>query len=685
MENLDSLYDAMLAHGLTPPKDIEQGKLIRFSDNGKPGDKAAWVLLFPDRLGAVFGSWRGGWSDVWQAHRTKPMSDAERVAFRETAAKAKAGAETARKADYAAIAVQARKIWEAASPAPTDHPYLVSKGITADGLRVAQDGRLLFPVHGPDDSLQSLQYIASDGSKMFLYGGKMAGGRFTIQHREDGSLVLVEGVATGKSVAASMPVATVVACFTAGNLMAVARDLRGRHPGRNIIIAGDDDTETNGNPGRTKAEAAAKEVDAQAIFPPGGGDWNDHVKAHGIQLTADALAAAIKPPKRIFTPIADLLANPRPVDWLIKHYIPRKAVIVLLGQPGRGKTYLALDWACHIATGRTWTGNKVKESATVLYIAGEGQDAIQRRLAAWHTMLGGLHVAPLSVSKTAIHLNDPNAFAKMNAEIEALPKPPALLVVDTVARCLVGDENGPEAMSGFVAAMDKIKETYGCAVIALHHPSKANPTDPRGHSSLLGAIDATFLLQQGGDDGTILLLNTKQRGGMPSPPIAFKFRSVELPQGYRDPDEPNVSVWESVLEQADMPVDTADDPEKGLKDKQRLALAVLRRLVAEAERNLVQNGSKDSIGARVEIKVWRDATKQEGIEAKHFARIAKSLADRGIVVMDGTLVRLQSEESSNHQIDPNGVFEPSQGHPPPPNPFRVWEGGSGSGPEMGDE
>ncbi|MBU2753575.1 AAA family ATPase [Acidithiobacillus sp. CV18-2] len=685
MSDLAELFDAMEARGLQPPRHLEPGKRVRFPDGGKIGDKAGWCLLFHDMQGAVFGSWRGGWTESWQAKRGAPMSEAERAAFRAMVAKARQDAEGERQAEYAAAAERAQKAWETAAPAPADHPYLVAKKIDPDGLRVASDGRLMAPVHGPDGALQTLQYIGPDGGKMFLSGGKMAGGRFAIQTREDGPLVLVEGIATGKSIASAMPDASVAACFSATNLAAVAKDLRAKHPARNIVIAGDDDTRTAGNPGRTKAELAAQEIGAQAVFPDGCCDWNDYQRAHGIEATGAALQAAISPPKKIFTRIGEILANPQPIDWLIKHYIPRKAVIVLLGQPGRGKTYLALDWACHIATGREWAGNKVKGALPVCYVAGEGRDAIQRRLAAWHTLHGGLQDAPLSVSETAIRLNDLAAFKMMDAEIMAMAHPPALLVVDTVARCLDGDENGPEAMGGFVRAMDQIKDKHGCAVVALHHPSKANPRDPRGHSSLLGAIDATFLLE-GRDGGTIVLLNSKQRGGRPSKPVAFEFKSVELPRGYRDPDEPLIPVWESVLEQQEMPIDEANDPERGLKDKQRLALSVLRQLIAEAQRNLMQIG-RDPTTAKIESKDWRDAAKKEGIEPRHYSRIAKSLIERGLVVVDGAFVALK-EESPNHQTGPNDVNGPAQISPNTPHTLKgvgVWCMGFGVNDEVRKE
>ena len=42
-----------------------------------------------------------------------------------------------------------------------------------------------------------------------------------------------------------------------------------------------------------------------------------------------------------------------------------------------------LDWAGCIATGKAWAGNKSKKGG-VLYIAGEGQSGVGKRIKAWN-------------------------------------------------------------------------------------------------------------------------------------------------------------------------------------------------------------------------------------------------------------------------------------------------------------
>ena len=58
-------------------------------------------------------------------------------------------------------------------------------------------------------------------------------------------------------------------------------------------------------------------------------------------------------------------------SFVIKGLIPECSFASIYGPSGSFKSFLALDWACHIATGKDWDGHKVKQGA-VLYVAGEG-------------------------------------------------------------------------------------------------------------------------------------------------------------------------------------------------------------------------------------------------------------------------------------------------------------------------
>ncbi|WDN62374.1 toprim domain-containing protein [Xylella fastidiosa subsp. multiplex] len=79
-------------------------------------------------------------------------------------------------------------------------------------------------------------------------------------------IVIGEGYATVAQVSQALGYGTVVA-FDAGNLEGVAKALHKSFPDKPILIAGDDDQSLPNNPGKTKAQEAARAVDGTAFFP----------------------------------------------------------------------------------------------------------------------------------------------------------------------------------------------------------------------------------------------------------------------------------------------------------------------------------------------------------------------------------------------------------------------------------
>jgi putative DNA primase/helicase len=267
---------AMCAAGLTPSDAIAPGRFHRFPGDGKRnGNTAGWCKLFNDGRGGVFGDFATGLVESWRAERPGPMRQSEREAFWRKVEESKAQAEAKQKKEQAQAARVASKRWEAATPARADHPYLVRKGIKAHGVR--QDGDdLVAPMRDASGKLCSLQFIAPDGNKKFLPGGRVRGCYYAIG-KLDGAVCVAEGLATAASIHEATECA-VAATFNAGNLEPVAvalRDkLREKYGDELIIICADDDNRTTGNPGLAKATEAALAVgiSARLAVPDFGND-----------------------------------------------------------------------------------------------------------------------------------------------------------------------------------------------------------------------------------------------------------------------------------------------------------------------------------------------------------------------------------------------------------------------------
>ncbi|WOQ13812.1 DUF927 domain-containing protein [Aeromonas media] len=169
------------------------------------------------------------------------------------------------------------------------HLGAVNRTLIREGGENYPAGSLVIPLTNEAGDLVNVQLIGHDGSKRYLAGGQ----KVEAFHRiEGGELVAVcEGYATGVSVNSAIS-GTVYCAMDAGNLQAVAQIARHQHPEARILLCGDNDEGTKGNPGKTKAEQAAIAVGGLVALPPVAGDWNDYHQANGLTKTQEAIMSA---------------------------------------------------------------------------------------------------------------------------------------------------------------------------------------------------------------------------------------------------------------------------------------------------------------------------------------------------------------------------------------------------------
>lgn len=266
------------------------GEIHRFHVPGdKGGSQNGWYVLYLDGIASgAFGSWKAGTTATWCSREPADPREAEQVRQRVAEARAKREAQQLRQQKQAAD--KSRRWWRDARRADPAHLYLVAKGVRPHGLRQRGD-ELLVPLYA-DGELVNLQRISPDGSKRFVFGGRVKASYSPLgSFSPDRPLCICEGWATGATLHEDGGY-TVAAGVNAGNLRAVAMALRAKYPAAEIIIAGDDDRLTDGNPGRTFANEAAAAAGALVTFPewpPGAPetltDFNDLAvwsKANGV-------------------------------------------------------------------------------------------------------------------------------------------------------------------------------------------------------------------------------------------------------------------------------------------------------------------------------------------------------------------------------------------------------------------
>ena len=78
----EQFRDAIQSAGLIAPADITpDGKLRRFSSNGKKSDDSGWYVLHSEGIPAgSYGDWRTGISQSWRADVGRALSPQEETA-----------------------------------------------------------------------------------------------------------------------------------------------------------------------------------------------------------------------------------------------------------------------------------------------------------------------------------------------------------------------------------------------------------------------------------------------------------------------------------------------------------------------------------------------------------------------------------------------------------------------------
>ena len=281
---------AIAAAGLTPPDSIiADGKIHRFTTNGKRGDDAGWYILHLDNIPAgSFGNWREGRTETWCSIERSVQTPEQQKQYATLLKSMQNARHRAKKTEHDAAAEMASAIWAEATPLDdaAAHGYLVKKVVRGHGARLigtaearAHCAKLSYSLSGPllvipmrnaAGELRSLQFITEGGTKRPLTGGEKQGCHYRIDKPDPAAqgdiLIVCEGFATGASIheATGQPVAV---AFDSGNLEPVAKSLRKLHPDAALIVAADDDYQTTGNPGRTAAAGAAKAVGGIVVFP----------------------------------------------------------------------------------------------------------------------------------------------------------------------------------------------------------------------------------------------------------------------------------------------------------------------------------------------------------------------------------------------------------------------------------
>lgn len=336
-----------------------------------------------------------------------------------------------------------------------------------------------------------------------------------------------------------------------------------------------------------------------------------------------------EPPLRILS-YADMAAMPEP-RWLVQGLLTEGTSALLFGKSNSFKSFLAIDVACAVATGRSWHGHAVSGAGPVLYVATEGARGVGRqRIPGWMEA----HDVPMGergnvwLYPQEIALDDPAAVDALVATcILTAAKARSklrLLVVDIFGASMNGPETSDETARAWVRNVNRLLREVGCAVLTVAHTGWADETRARMHTHFWGSFDTRLKAEGDKDSRTTVLTVDRHKDADSTGEWGFRLAEATLPDG-----------------QTTLHPLLADDVEKGqrrrVSGKPAVALQALSEALIEKGRTVA--GPSFPACPVVSIEEWREMCDRHGLtdadnaEAtrKAFNRARTTLLDKGLV------------------------------------------------------
>jgi hypothetical protein len=223
----------------------------------------------------------------------------------------------------------------------------------------------------------------------------------------------------------------------------------------------------------------------------------------------------------------ELATKAKAPDYLINGILESDSHGMLAGASMAFKTFVAIGMVHSICTGADFMGQKVYKTGTVLYVCGEGQGALSRRIKAKQIVDGGFN-GNLKILDGTVRIDNKNDMERLKQAIDEIQ--PVLVVFDTFASLVSEtDENSPSDVG---RVLRLIKETCrnasNTSSMIVHHHGKDASKGMRGASNFTNDVDFSFELTRNIDSMMTTLSCKKMKDGENFNDIHIMARVVEL-------------------------------------------------------------------------------------------------------------------------------------------------------------
>jgi putative DNA primase/helicase len=518
---------AIEAEGLTPPAEIiADGKMHRFDSDNSGKKNGAYVYHADEPQSGWFKCWKTGTEKTWCRGYTE-TDPVKKEQYQKHLEQRSQDQKEKILQLHKQGAIKAAIEYHDAKPADPAHLYLKAKQIKPiEGLKQdPNSGDLIVPIYCKDGNIISLQTINEDGGKYFLKDGQVKGGFFDLGESIE-NIVICEGLATGISIFEATGY-RVRCAFNCGNLKEVAINSREKYPKAHIIIAGDDDNKTEGNPGRTKAIEAASSIDTLVVFPDFGEsrpakatDFNDLSSLKGAEAVRHRFEYV---PKSLNNEkyyesdtIQKNLINSsglnivkasqviiRPTKWLWPGVLAIGKMVVIAGDPGLGKSQISLFISAIVSNGGKWPVSEEScEKGSVLILSAEdgAEDTIVPRLIAVNADL-----EKIQIIKAVKVKNDKERTFDLTKDVDNIRRAVKLLenvsliIVDPISAYMgeTDSHRNSDVRAALIPAIE-LADEIGACLLCITHLNKSGKGNAlsrvTGSIAFTAAARASFLV-----------------------------------------------------------------------------------------------------------------------------------------------------------------------------------------------
>lgn len=195
-----------------------------------------------------------------------------------------------------------------------------------------------------------------------------------------------------------------------------------------------------------------------------------------------------------YATMADLELAVGNISWVWRNWLPKEMISMLAGEPGTGKSILAL-WLCKlVAEGMVLPDGQRTEAGRVIYIDAEAAQVITKeRCKSMGIDPSAVYVPNLDNNMLSQpDLSEENHRTQLTNMVEDIK--PSLIVIDSMGGVKSGGENRKEDMQPIMLYLTQLVQNRQTGMLVIHHLNKTKREE--GEEIALGNLRGSTVISQ---------------------------------------------------------------------------------------------------------------------------------------------------------------------------------------------